>query len=118
MDQNTAPPPGRSWERLLEDIPNHQATLDDILPLCRGSPHSAFKVVCVGAQVLRLDHLMTLRRGGWIHSSLVQAWGELIAHHDPTVAMGRLKAHLTTWIKDSSFYDHLVGVLVVPPGIV
>ena len=114
---DTDPPlKGRTWERLWENIPNHETTLATLQKLAQSLPHDSIKLLKYGAEILTLQHLLSLRKSNWMHSSILTAWSHLLAMHDPTVALEHVRPTHLTWLRDPFFYDRLTGVRRHPSG--
>eukprot|EP00961_Rhodomonas_salina_P293460 3933779-Rhodomonas_salina.1 len=88
-------------------------SIQDLMAVClkSGSDVSSVRISKIGMEELRLNHLLSLQEGKWIHSQVLNAWNALIAKDAGHVCFGSkvLASHLT-WIMDSSFFDHLTGV--------
>ena len=91
--------------------------IDALDKLVKANPLlKSMRIAHIGEQVLRLDSLTRMNSHGWIDSSTVQAWAELLALHDATITTTKPTLAHRPWIMDSFFYDRLTGVLRNPDG--
>ena len=79
--------------------------------LCGEHPAASIPISRIGSQTLYLNQILSLQRGGWVHSAVIQAWIDLLAMHRHTVTSEDVGKHHKTWLRDSFFYDRLTGVV-------
>ena len=102
------------WNDMVAMEAGALSTVEDLVSASTKSrvDPSKVRITKIGTEEVFLNHLVTLQRGRWIHSSLVNAWNALISKDAGHVCFSSklLPLHLV-WILDSFFYDHLAGVV-------